>query len=314
MLSRFTRNNDRPRVGPLRSLALAAWLLAAAGCGVESKTAMPGAAVSADLASAAKTEAAPTAPPAAGEPGAATIPPAIPRKIIYNARISVVAESVTALGDQLSRLVKDNGGYISQTDQTSYTHSQQNATWVVRVPVERFDTFLAAVTRLGEVNQKHVDSQDVTQEYYDLEARIANKLQEEKRLQKHLDDSTGKLEDILAVEREITRVRGEVESMQGRIRYLANVTSLSTVTVTATEVRDYVPPVSATFGEDVSRTFARSLENLVEFARRVALAAVSIAPWIPLILIALLPLIVWWRRRAGARRRAGTGGPVPAGG
>ena len=97
-------------------------------------------------------------------------------------------------------------------------------------------------------------------EYYDLEARIKNKQQEETRLLKHLADSTGKLEDILAVERELTRVRGEIEQMQGRIRYLGNLSALSTVTLNVTEVRNYTPPVHPTFGNaDRARTFNDSL-------------------------------------------------------
>src|SRR4051812_49495921 len=107
-------------------------------------------------------------------------------------------------------LVEANGGYISETNAVSYSQQQRQATWKVRVPVDRFDAFLAEVGRLGELQKNHLDSQDVTQEYYDLDARIANKQQEEKRLLKHLADSTGKLEDILAVERELSRVRGEI--------------------------------------------------------------------------------------------------------
>ena len=124
--------------------------------------------------------------------------------------------------------------------------------WKIRVPVEKFDSLLAILTQLGELQQTHTESEDVTQEYYDIEARIANKQKEEKRLQKHLDESTGKLEDILAVERELTRVRGEIEQMQGRIRYLSNITALSTITLTATEIKTtprprhpHFPPTSA---------------------------------------------------------------------
>ena len=112
------------------------------------------------------------------------------------------------------------------------------------MPVDRFDAFVGQVSRLGEVRTSHVGSQDVTEEFFDLEARIRNKQEEEKRLLKHLADSTGKLEDILKVESELSRVRGEVEQMQGRLRFLANRADLSTVTITATEWKDYTPPAA----------------------------------------------------------------------
>ena len=205
-------------------------------------------------------------------------PPTVPRKIIYNAQVTLVVESVPQVAEEVSRLVKESGGYVAETNVSSYSHVRREATWKVRVPVERFDTFLAAVGKLGELQQNHVDSQDVTQEYYDLEARIKNKQQEEKRLQKHLDESTGKLHEILEVEREINRVRGEVEQMQGRIRYLTNVSALSTVTITAMELKDYTPPVSPTFSTQIGRTFARSLANLTAFGKGLVLFCVVRSP------------------------------------
>ena len=245
-------------------------------------------------------------PPAAGEkdksPGT-DVPPALPRKIIYNAEITLVVESVTTVSDQITKLVKDAGGYISETDLASHAQTQRRATWKVRVPVDRFDTFLAAVTRLGEVERHHVDSQDVTQEYYDTEARIANKQQEEKRLLKHLADSTGKLEDILAVEKELSWVRGEIEQIQGRLKYLASFSALSTVTITATEVPDYTWPAAPTFAKRVERTFQMSLAQLAEFGRGFVLFVVALAPWLPVIAVIALP--VWLLIRRSARTRSG---------
>jgi hypothetical protein len=258
-------------------------------------------AMSEDFAPAASsTPPAPGAAPGSPAPGV-PIPPAIPRKIIYNAQVELVVESVASTAEALSRLIKENGGYLSDSDVQSYSHMQQQATWKVRVPVERFDAFLAAVARLGELQKRHLDSQDVTQEFYDLEARIANKQEEEKRLIKHLADSTGKLEDILAVERELSRVRGEVEQMQGRLRYLANVSALSTVAITATEVKDYVPPVSPDFGTRIARTFRESVERLAEFIQGVVIVVVAATPWIPVVAALVLPL--WWALRRRRSRR-----------
>ncbi|MHC5543166.1 DUF4349 domain-containing protein, partial [Singulisphaera rosea] len=226
--------------------------------------------------------------------------PAMPRKIIYTADVTLVVESVAKTGDKLAELVKSSNGYLSNTDIQSYTQQRQTATWKIRVPADRFDAFLAAVGKLGELQQNRVNSDDVSQEYYDLEARIANKQREESRLQKHLADSTGKLEDILAVERELSRVRGEIEQMQGRLRFLASQTAMSTVTISATEVRDFVPPASPAFTTQIGRAFARSVAQLVEFGEWLVLAIVSITPWIPLILVALLILRVLMSR-AGRR-------------
>ena len=242
----------------------------------------------------------PTAPtPAADE----EIPksPAAQRKIVYNATISMVAESITSISTAITELVKVSGGYISDTDESSDPTQQKRASWTVRIPVESFEPFVQKVGKLGELQQSKINSQDVTEEYVDLEARIKNKTEEEKRLLKHLADSTGKLEEILAVEKEITRVRGEVERIEGRLRYLSNVSSLSTVTITAVEIKDYVPPVAPTFATQISRTFFESSQSMINFGKGLILAAVAIAPWLPLIIIGIA-ILVWllvkiWKHR-----------------
>jgi hypothetical protein len=222
------------------------------------------------------------------------------RKIIYNAQVTIQVESISKVGEKISELVKAAGGYISETDQSSRTESVRRAIWTARIPVDRFNDFLGSVHRLGELQQSHLGSQDVTEEYYDIEARIANKQQEEKRLLKHLADSTGKLDEILAVEREVSRVRGEIEQMQGRIRYLANHSALSTVTIQATEVRGYTPEESPTFATQIVRTFRNSLDELLGFGKALVLAIVAIAPWLPLILLFVL-LARWAVRRLPPR-------------
>jgi hypothetical protein len=222
------------------------------------------------------------------------------RKIIYDARIDLVVDSLNATEQAISRLIEEHEGFLAESDQSSLAQNQRRATWRVRLPVAHFQAFTSAVARLGEVRQNHIGSQDVTEEYMDLDARIRNKREEEKRLLKHLADSTGKLDDILAVEKELSRVRGEAEQMEGRLRYLADRADLSTVTIEANEWKDYKPPVAATFTTQVGRTFFASVETLVEFGRALALIVVALAPWLPLIVIGLL--VIRWLIRHGHRR------------
>ena len=238
-------------------------------------------------------------------PGEAEAPagrPAIPRKIIYDARVELLVDSLSTAEQAVLDLIKEHNGFLAESDQASVTSTQRRATWKVRVPVDHFDAFLNAVCRLGEVKQNHLGSQDVTEEYFDVEARIRNKQEEEKRLLKHLSDSTGKLEDILAVERELSRVRGEVEQMQGRLRMLANRTELSTITIEATEWKDYKPPIAPTFPTQLGRTFFNSLDNLFAFGKAMAMVAVAIVPWLPLIIVGLL--LLRWLVRANRGSRA----------
>ncbi len=274
--------------------------LATIGCGAEESARQSVAPPRATVAARPPAEAAPPSADVVGAKGEA-VPPAMPRKIIYNAQVDLVVESVTVIERELARLVKETGGYISETDISSQSHVERRGTWKVRIPVDQFDMFVAKVGQLGELQRSHVDSQDVTMEYYDLEARIANKQVEEKRLLKHLDESTGNLKDILDVERELSRVRGEVEQMQGRSRYLAHQTALSTVTLTATEVKTYTSPESPTFATQVVRTFRRSVDALADFGKAVVLFLVAVAPWLPVVALVVLPLAWLLQRRRASR-------------
>ncbi len=298
----------------LLGIALLATVVAS-GCGGEPGDSSPGTA----QIGAADTSKSPATPASDESASTKTAAPGqaakVVRKIIYDARIDMVVDSLNSTEQAIQALIKEHDGFLAESDQSSTTATQRRGTWRVRIPVEHFHGFVTAIARLGEVRQNHVGSQDVTEEYVDLEARIRNKREEEKRLIKHLADSTGKLEDILAVERELSRVRGEVEQMEGRLRFLANRAELSTVTIEALEWKDYTPPVAATFPTQIGRTFFRSVEGLVEFGKALLLIAVALAPWLPLIVLAVF-LVRWMAirlGRSGHHGRPAVGAPASGG-
>jgi hypothetical protein len=222
------------------------------------------------------------------------------RKIIYNARVELVTEDLNKLESALIKLIGDNKAYVADSDRTGAAGATRHGTWKVRVPVDRYDPFVQSAVKLGELVSIKADSQDVSEEFFDLEAREAAKKIEEARLLKHLTDSTGKLEEILTVERELSRVRSEIERMEGRLRALGNLTSLATVTITVNEIKDYVPPQAPTLGTRLARTFWGSFETLQNFGESVLIGVVAIAPWLPLIAI-VLGITVWIFRRAEVR-------------
>ena len=156
-----------------------------------------------------------------------------------------------------------------------------------------------AVKKLGELQRIHQDSQDVTEEFYDVRARLANKRVEEARLIAHLKQSTSKLTDILAVERELSRVREEIERMEGRLRVLTDQTDLTTVTVSIQEVQRYIPAERTAFGAMIGRTFRGSLNRMGDLARAIVLAIVALAPWLLVGLLLGYPLWLLLRRGWG---------------
>jgi hypothetical protein len=224
----------------------------------------------------------------------------IDRKIIYNADVHRVIDNFENGEAQLKQLIATHQGQIASSDMRGQSGSQRTGHWKVRIPIANFEAFKAATEKVGNLERSSINSSDVTEEFFDIEARLNNKKVEEKRLIQHLEKSTAKLSDILEVEKELSRVRAEIEQMQGRLNLLKNLTSLTTIDVHLREVKNYVPPTSPTYGDDVSRAFSFSWDSLVRTGRVISLNLISVLPWLPLWIILALVLyrpIRWsWRQ------------------
>jgi Domain of unknown function (DUF4349) len=217
----------------------------------------------------------------------------IARKIIYDAQVDLIVESVDLVAKKVGTLVQDARGYIAEQTVAGSPGSQRSMHWRFRVPVEQFDSFAEAIVALGELERNNRTSQDVTEQYYDIEARIKNKRVEEQTLNKILQERSGKLEDVLKIEIELSRVRGETEQLEGKIRVLENLASLATLTLNIRERDKYAPPapVVADFRTQIARTWDGSLLDLVNLGKAFVLWAVSWAIWIPFLLASAL--IAW---------------------
>jgi hypothetical protein len=227
------------------------------------------------------------------------------RKIIYTADVELVVENFSDLPTRVEELVRQNGGYVASSNLSGSAGDRRSGTWKVRIPVEGFNAFVDAVRKLGEVRRIGTNSQDVSEEFYDVEARIRNRKREEEQLLKLLAERTGELDDVLAVERELSRVREEVERLEGRLRVLQDLTALTTVTLTIEEVKNYVPIEAATLGTRIRRTFAGSLDSLRRAGEGLLIFLVAALPWIAVLGLPVLLIAVTVRRKLG-RKRAGT--------
>jgi hypothetical protein len=215
---------------------------------------------------------------------------AIARKIVYDSQVDLIVESVDPIAKKVGSLVQAARGYVAEQSVAGSPGSQRSMRWRVRIPVEQFDSFVDSIVALGELERNNRTSQDVTEQYYDIEARIKNKKVEEQTLNKILQERSGKLEDVLKIEIELSRVRGEIEQLEGKIRVLENLSSLATLTLNIRERDKYAPPppVVADFGTQVARTWNGSLLDLINMGKSLALWTVSWAIWIPFLLVAAL--------------------------
>lgn len=230
------------------------------------------------------------------EPAQARDEAAIPRKLIYNAQVTLTVESFDKAEPQVAHLVHDVKGYVAKSEVSGSPGSPRTGSWTIRVPVAKFDEFMDAIAKLGELQRRKTDSEDITDRYFDLQARLKNKQEQENRLREHLKKSTGNLKEILEVEEQLNRVRGEIEVQQGQLQRWDKLVELATVTLTVYERKDYVPATSPTFSTSIGRTFSGSVHLLVEVGKGLCLVVVALVPWLPVLAVPVLAIWIFARR------------------
>ena len=228
------------------------------------------------------------------------VTPSLSLKIIKSAYIAVQVDKDTFQNKMLeiTIIAERSGGYVSNTD--SYSNPEGNISSgriVIRVPVEKFNSVVEEVKKVGEVKTISISGQDVTQEYVDLESRLRNYEAQEKVLLELMAKSTD-VSDSIEVQRELNNVQGEIEVIKGRMNYLDNMVSLSTI-----DINLYEPEVAAPIeGGGFINAVKRGAEGAVKVLNGIAFVFIAISPL--LVLAGIIILIVWGSIRARNKRRA----------
>jgi hypothetical protein len=219
-------------------------------------------------------------------PSAAAVVPAM---LIRTGRATVEVDSLEAAVELTTRLARQVGGYVGNTTMTRGDQEVRVATLELKVPAARFEQLVGGLRPIGKVESVEVSAEDVGEEFVDVSARTANARRMEERLLALLANRTGKLEDVLAVERELARVREEIETTEGRLRYLRTRAAISTLTVTLHEPRPVIGAYPS--HNPIVEAFREAWRNFVGF---IAWFIAALGFLIPL---SVLLLALWWIAR-----------------
>jgi hypothetical protein len=165
------------------------------------------------------------------------------RLIVRTGQAGIEVDSLEPSMAELRQVVRRVGGFVADASIQSGRNQVRSATLQLKVPASRFDDLTEGLRPLGRLQFVNVAAEDVSEEFVDLNARIANAHRLEERLIELLRTRTGKLQDVLSVEHELARVREEIERMQGRVRFLKASAQLSTLSVNLYEPAPLVASV-----------------------------------------------------------------------
>jgi anti-sigma factor RsiW len=164
-----------------------------------------------------------------------TLDPADGPMVARAVSLSIVTDRFADVRAALERITADMRGMVGSLNMTGDPPTRRSLHATLRVPAARLDAALVEVRKLGQVRQESQSSEDVSDAHRDLVVRISNATKEEARLNDLLVNRTGRLQDVLAVEREVTRVRGEIEQMKAQELAMRNRVTYATISVEITE-------------------------------------------------------------------------------
>jgi len=202
-------------------------------------------------------------------------PAAVPevRKLIRNASLQFEVQNFEASLEQIIKIVKEENGFVATTNSARLPNGKVSGQVIIKVLPDHLDRLLLKFRALGDLKNQSLATDDVTKAYFDTEARVRNAKRMEERLLKMLDEAKGKVTDLLVVEKELARVREQIEQMQGELKLWDALVQFATITINLHE-KDMNQPAAFLLKEKANLSiFSPDVEKVFREAKRAAESA-----------------------------------------
>src|SRR5262249_21392873 len=228
-----------------------------------------------------------------GKPGDPTVP-----MIARTAALTLVAKEFDKTRAGLEEILKRHNGYIGELNVSVPSDAGRTLMATLRIPEPQLEAALAELKRLGRVENEAQGGEEVTQQYVDLEARLKNAQHTEQRLTQMLAQRTGKLQDVLKVELEIDRVRGEIEQMQAEKKALTKRVAFATLNTVVKEeyhakLQAAPPSTSSRFRNAAVDGYNSVVEGLIDVGLFLLSSGPSLLIWVAIL---FFPARWLWRK------------------
>jgi len=213
------------------------------------------------------------------------------RKIVKTGSMTLEVENIAETMDEVAEMADEFNGYVVSSYKYEYERGVSGHI-VIRVPFERFEEAFARLRQLAiAVPHETTTATDVTEEYVDLEARLHN-LRATEAQYLALMEKAETVEEMLKVQKELSNVRGQIEQIEGRMKYLEQTSETSLIEINLQETKGLTEPWSA------SAALKSAVRGLTTFGRGLATVLIWLGifcwAWVP-------PLVIWLRRRRRAK-------------
>ena len=234
-----------------------------------------------------ETSAAPENPStnATGEPipaQAQTAPSTVQKRIIKDGTMRIKTADMPASKKRFDALLKSLNAYYELEDLQN-NDAEIRYELKIRIPAENFEKLISSIEGGGdEITGKNIQARDVTEEYLDIATRLENKRVYMKRYQELLGKAQ-KIEDILAIDENIRTLQEEIESSEGRLKYLNDQVAFSTLNVTLFKAKEFIykPKQQDKFTERIKSAFSNGWSTLVNLV----VGLFGIWPWLILLFV-----------------------------
>lgn len=237
------------------------------------------------------------------------VPETDPQKIIYSADATI---ETTAFDDTCAAAVKlaeGYGGWIesSSVNGSNYysssrgVSSNRSASYQFRVPSEKFSLLMGELSTLGNVPYSHTYTENVTAQYYDIEARLTAYQAQETRLLEMIEKAQT-VSDIVTIEDRLTELRYQIESLQSSLKNWDRQVSYSLVSLSIEEVGEYTPEAAESFGSELWQALVGGLKDALSFLKGLLVFLVGALPTLLLLGLLIFVAVIIARKLLKSRK------------
>lgn len=246
------------------------------------------------------------------EPSPVALDGTVERKIVKNVYIELDTEAIEETFERIQQHVDGIGGYVEYSnigdifyqyyEKTQSQEQMRNASINARVPAEQLDAVIAYVESQGEIRNKTFNTSDQSDYYYDIDSQVQNLKAREDRLRSLMDEAED-ISDIIEIERELSRVRNEIDQLTRNLRYIDKDVDYSRVNIQLREVMSSskIAPEDRNIWTEAKEGLIKNVNRLINFLQNAMIWSIS---YLPILIAGLVGLgVLYWLIRKLGRIR-----------